>query len=179
MILNTVFLNVEIKATCHDLEKIRQKLTTMNADFIGLDKQTDTYFNVVKGRLKLREGNIENNLIFYDRENKAGPKKSNFQLLKIPDPQALKTMLENSLGIKMIVEKEREIFFVENVKIHLDRVLALGTFVEIEASNLNAPHSFEKLQEQCNYFIQLFEIKERDLLHDSYSDMMLRLKEPI
>ena len=83
MILNTVFLNVEIKATCHDLEKIRQKLTTMNADFIGLDKQTDTYFNVVKGRLKLREGNIENNLIFYDRENKAGPKKSNFQLLKI------------------------------------------------------------------------------------------------
>ncbi len=64
-----------------------------NADFKGTDEQTDTYFNVLHGRLKLREGNIENNLIFYERENQAGPKNSHFHLVKTDDPVVLKEIL--------------------------------------------------------------------------------------
>jgi len=63
-------LNIEIKAKCNDQEKIRSVLKSRNADFKGTDHQIDTYFKVNNGRLKLREGNIENFLVFYEREDK-------------------------------------------------------------------------------------------------------------
>ena len=56
-------LNIEIKAKCQVPEKIHQILRKKEAEFKGIDHQIDTYFNVNDGRLKLREGNIENHLI--------------------------------------------------------------------------------------------------------------------
>ena len=69
-------VNIEIKARCNDHEKIRGILKSRNADFKGIDHQIDTYFKVNNGRLKLREGNIENHLIFYQRSDQEGPKQS-------------------------------------------------------------------------------------------------------
>ena len=77
------YLNVEIKAKCTEVDAIRKYLLSKNAEFKGVDEQTDTYFNVANGRLKLREGNIENNLISYSRSNQAGPKNSHFRLVSM------------------------------------------------------------------------------------------------
>ena len=63
------FINVEIKAKCFHPEKVEAFLLNNNATFKGTDLQKDIYFNVPEGRLKLRQGNIENNLIFYKRNN--------------------------------------------------------------------------------------------------------------
>ena len=125
------FLNVEIKARCANAEKIRNYLRANNADFKGVDTQTDTYFNVANGRLKLREGTIENNLIFYERDNQAGPKSSNFILTKIAEADKLKESLSKANGIKTVVKKKREIYYIKNVKFHIDEVEGLGSFVEI------------------------------------------------
>jgi adenylate cyclase, class 2 len=166
-------LNVEIKAACYSPEHIRQWLVDHGADFKGVDHQVDTYFNVVNGRLKLREGTIENNLIFYERENTQGPKNSNFSLVKLEDAKGLKDVLTKSIGVKVVVEKKREIYFIGNVKFHIDEVPGLGSFVEIEAGNLNADVSGEKLREQCDFYLAGFGIKEKDLVSVSYSDMLL------
>ena len=56
--------NFEFKAKIDEIEKYENKLLTLNPKFQGLDHQIDTYFNLQYGRLKLREGNIENNLIY-------------------------------------------------------------------------------------------------------------------
>ncbi|NJM62532.1 MAG: class IV adenylate cyclase, partial [Oscillatoriales cyanobacterium RU_3_3] len=98
-----------------------------NAELKGTDEQTDTYFNVPAGRLKLREGNIENNLIYYERSNQAGPRNSHFHLVKVPDAGALKEVLRKSVGIKTIVKKTREIYYIGNVKFHIDAVPVLGS----------------------------------------------------
>ncbi|MFC0775633.1 class IV adenylate cyclase [Terrimonas alba] len=167
------FLNVEIKASCSNPEAIRTYLNQHNADFRGIDKQVDTYFSVSNGRLKLREGNIENNLIFYERENQSGPKQSHFDLVKIGDAAGLKAVLTKSIGVKVVVKKIREIYFIDNVKFHIDEVPGLGSFAEIEASNINADFSRQQLQEQCDFYMKEFEIKPEDLLQFSYSDMLL------
>jgi len=169
------FINIEIKARTAKAAAIRKYLQANNAAFKGTDWQTDTYFNTIIGRLKLRQGNIENNLIYYKRENQAGPKQSNFSLLEVSDPDALKSMLASAIGIKVTVEKEREIFFIDNVKFHLDTVKQLGNFVEIEASNKYAPLSVDELNDQCNFYIKEFEIENNDLVNISYSDMLLEL----
>src|SRR5678815_1236976 len=105
------FLNVEIKARCHDPGMVRRYLIDHKAEFKGVDEQTDTYFNVPNGRLKLREGNIENNLIFYERTNQAGPKNSHFHLVKTEDATGLKDALTRSVGIKKKKKKRREIYY--------------------------------------------------------------------
>jgi len=169
-------VNIEVKAKCHRPEFIRQYLQKNNAVFKGTDHQTDTYFNVSKGRLKLREGNIENNLIYYERTDQPGAKESNFQLVKVPDAERLKEVLSKSLGIKIVVEKKREIYFIGNVKFHIDEIAGLGNFAEIEASDLYKDISKEELQRQCEFYQQEFEIKEEDLLSVSYSDMLISSK---
>lgn len=169
------YLNVEIKARCSDPTKIRNYLLNNGADRKGTDLQTDTYFNVSDGRLKLREGNIENNLIFYKRSDQPGPKGSHFHLVKIEDAEGLKGVLEKSFGIKMIVKKRREIYYIDNVKFHIDDVPGLGSFVEIEAGNILANKTEEELSGQCNFYLNEFGIKEEDLVAESYSDMMMKL----
>src|SRR5688572_21609264 len=96
-------LNVEIKAYCSDPARVRNYLVSRNAFFKGIDLQTDTYFHVPGARLKLREGNIENNLIYYQRPDQPGPKNSSFYLTPVQDPSSLKIILTAALGIKIMV----------------------------------------------------------------------------
>lgn len=168
-------LNIEIKARCSNQDFIRNLLLDRQADFRGTDHQIDTYFQVPKGRLKLRQGSIENNLIHYDRPDQAGPKASEVHLYACQDGDALKATLAAALNIKVVVDKKREIYFIENVKFHLDQVEELGTFVEIEAIDSDGSIGRDKLKEQCDYYLELFKVQEEDLLQNSYSDMLLEL----
>jgi predicted adenylyl cyclase CyaB len=169
-------LNVEIKAKCQDPEFIRRYLQSNHAEHKGTDHQTDTYFNVQHGRLKLREGNIENNLIFYERNDQAQAKESNFYLVNVADPLMLKEVLVKSLGIKIIVAKKRDIYFIDNVKFHIDEVAGLGNFAEIEATNFHAAIPKEELRRQCEFYMTEFRIPERDLISVSYSDMLIAVR---
>ena len=179
-------LLIEIKARCPAPLSIQAILKAHNARFIGLDHQIDTYFRVPNGRLKLREGNIENALIHYNRANQSGPKQSDVTLLKSPNEIAtLKKILIDSVGILAVVDKKREIYFIENVKFHLDNVVGLGNFVEIEAinsenvDNTEGVLSPEVLHAQCRFYMSLFDIQESDLLTNSYSDMVMGLEETL
>lgn len=167
-------LNVEIKARCADHGRIRDILNAEGADFRGTDHQIDTYFNASSGRLKLREGNIENALIHYARDNQAGPKQSHVNLYKHRPGSPLKDLLTRALGHLTVVDKQREIYFIGNVKFHLDTVAGLGTFVEIEAIDRDGSIGHDSLLAQCRRHMERFAIATADLITDSYSDMLLR-----
>jgi adenylate cyclase, class 2 len=169
------FINIEIKARTTRADVIRKYLLDNGAELRGVDEQTDTYFNVAEGRLKLREGNVENNLIYYKRLETAGLKQSNVELLPVGDSAALKSILLKALGVKAMVKKRREIYYINNVKFHLDVVDKLGSFVEIEASNQFEDISEEQLRGQCAEYMKAFGISESDLVNESYSDMVMRL----
>ena len=168
--------NIEIKARCPNLKKARDKLRKLSAVFKGVDHQVDTYFNVDHGRLKLREGNIENYLIYYQREDKKTPKKSNVLLFKTDPNSGLKEILQKLLSILVVVDKTREIYFIDNVKFHLDKVRKLGTFLEIEAINKDAQFVKKRLLEQCKKYMDYFEVSKEDLVSKSYSDLILNEK---
>jgi len=166
--------NVEIKARCEDPRHIRDYLLSNHAIFKGTDTQRDTYFNVPNGRMKLRQGKIENALIHYHRSDQKGPKSSEVTLYPVAESNLLRSLLEKALGIKVVVEKVREIYYIENVKFHIDIVSKLGNFVEIEAISIDEKLPVSKLNDQCNYYMKAFDIKEDDLLHNSYSDQILQ-----
>jgi predicted adenylyl cyclase CyaB len=166
-------LNVEFKAKASNLAILEEKLQKLNPQFIGLDHQIDTYFNVLKGRLKLREGNIENALIFYERSNEASAKTSTIQLYKHTPDASLKALLVQAHGIKVVVDKRRKIYLVNNVKLHFDEVQGLGTFVEVEAIDEDGSIGKQILQQQCEQFAELFGVQQQDYVAVSYSDLML------
>ncbi len=167
------YINVEIKAKCFRPQQVEAFLLGANAHFMGTDHQADTYFNCPNGRLKLRRGNIENNLIFYSRPDSKGPKQSTFQLTPVADGDAMQALLTHALGVKITVTKKRRIYYLQNVKVHLDELEGLGSFVEIEAGNITDPtKTVEQLQAQCNALMVAFGIEESHLIDNSYSDMV-------
>lgn len=166
-------VNIEFKARTTKLNELEAKLQTLNPVFIGLDNQCDTYFNVPKGRLKLREGNIENTLIYYERSDTAGAKQSDIILYHHQPDKSLKDILTKVNGVKVVVDKKRKIYFIENVKFHFDEVEGLGTFAEVEAIDKNGDIGVERLKEQCNFYAAFFDILPQDYISYSYSDMLL------
>lgn len=172
-------LNIEMKARCTNPQRIRALLQERQAEFCGLDVQRDTYFRVPHGRLKLREGQIENNLIYYERDNVSAPKEALVSLLPTQPGSPLKAMLSQALGVLVVVEKQREIYFIENVKFHIDEVTGLGAFVEIEAIDTEGTIGKDKLVTQCQEFLRLFELPVHDLVATSYSDLLLAQHEEL
>jgi predicted adenylyl cyclase CyaB len=164
--------NIEIKARCDNQDRIRAVLQEHHARFVGEDHQIDTYFNVSNGRLKLREGTIEHTLIHYDRPDQKGPKGSDV-LLYEPRPEVgLKAVLSRALGVLVVVDKRREIYFIDNIKFHIDQVEKLGSFVEIEAIDEDGSIGADRLNAQCQNFLELFDLPLESLVAVSYSDLV-------
>lgn len=163
---------IEIKARCEKLQAAAQILLENGARFEGEDRQLDTYFRVPKGRLKLREGRLENFLIAYRRPDKEGPKHSSVRLYPTRAEDGLGAVLGNCLPVWVQVEKTRRIYWADNVKIHLDEVTGLGRFLEIEAIDLDGSRSLDQLQAQCRYWMERLQVRTLDLIDRSYSDLI-------
>src|SRR6185503_9787022 len=86
-------VNVEFKARIDDIDSAREKLLSLNPRSLGLDHQKDTYFGVPEGRLKLREGGIEQSLIFYKRSNQAATRDSHVVYAVVENPAELGSVL--------------------------------------------------------------------------------------
>jgi adenylate cyclase, class 2 len=168
--------NIEFKAKVAAIEPYENMLLTLNPVFKGLDHQIDTYFDVQHGRLKLREGNIENALINYDREDSAGSKESQVILYPHEPNSALKSILTKQLGVKVVVDKKRKIYFIDNVKFHFDVVENLGTFIEVEAVDRDGAFTTEALKAQCDKYFLFFGLTTDSIMAQSYSDLLMGLK---
>ena len=153
-------LNVEFKARVDSLDEARAKLRTLYPREAGLDHQRDTYFQVPEGRLKLREGGIEQSLIFYRRSNEAAARESHVIYATVVNTAELRGVLEAALPVTAVVEKDREIYYVGQTKIHLDRVEGHGFFLEVEAPS--AP--------EADRFFNFFGLSSECLEGRSYSE---------
>lgn len=169
---SSAHINIEFKARARDLRALESLLQELDPRFIGEDHQVDTYFHTAQGRLKLREGNIENALIWYSRPDTGGSKQSDVILYPHPVNPALKEILTVSNGIKVVVDKRRRIYFIENIKFHFDEVEGLGSFVEVEAIDTDGSIGKEKLNQQCDHYARFLGIGAGDYITHSYSDLL-------
>ncbi len=165
---------VELKAKVGDLEVVRKKLTILGAKFTGTFRQIDIYFIVPEGRLKLREmeGSNKAELIYYERENMAGPKKDDVFIFRIQKTDAFKNLLKRLLKTSVIVEKVREIYQYQGTQIHLDRVKKLGNFVEFERKTPANDQAIKKNRQILEKLMEKLEIKTENLEKLSYSDLI-------
>ena len=164
--------NIEIKARHNDFDAFYEKLSELAHHYEGLDVQIDTFFEARSGRIKLRESSLHGAfLIPYKRADQAGPKKSDYALIKIENPHEVKSLLTDILGVKKIVKKERQIYHFQNVRIHYDHVQGLGSFIELEAV-VDKENELEKNEKKVHHLMEYFGIAEDDLVAGAYADML-------
>jgi len=128
-------VNVEMKARDPDPEGTLARCLALGAVDAGVLAQRDTYFMARRGRLKLRveEGALGGELIAYRRDDAREAVESGYVLAPVAAPEELAEALDAGLGTVVIVSKRRRLFLWEGVRIHLDEVEELGSFVELEA----------------------------------------------
>jgi predicted adenylyl cyclase CyaB len=125
--------NVEIKAYATDFveqSKIARSLAGAEPEVIY---QKDIFFNVPKGRLKLRVFTQDRAvLVYYNRSDQQGPKLSQYELSETNDPEGLESILKSAYGIRNTVVKLRHLYMSGRTRIHFDKVESLGEFIELE-----------------------------------------------
>ena len=165
--------NLEIKARCADLDAARERARAVATRRLGVDRQTDTYFVTRQGRLKLRESSLSGGqLVPYLRPDQRGPKCSHFRVIPVEEPESVKELLTRILGVHRVVRKVREIWLHENVRIHLDEVEGLGSFVELEAVYDGATESLPAEQQKVRFLMERLGIREEDLVDVSYEGLV-------
>ncbi|MFN3135662.1 MAG: class IV adenylate cyclase [Candidatus Kryptonium sp.] len=164
--------NLEVKARINSSSAAEKVAIEIGATFEGEFFQIDTYFNVKNGRLKLREFNSGlAELIFYRRVEDEFERWSDYEIVKLSDPENLKNMLAKALGVKSIVEKRRKVYIFKNARIHIDSVSELGNFIEFEVIYNGDEKQSENLMK---FLINKFAIRQEDFIKVSYSDLLLQ-----
>lgn len=166
--------NIEIKAHATDFDA-QSAIAEEIADGPVIDlNQTDTFFNVPLGRLKLREfGDGSGELIQYQRPDQSGPRTSSYVISRTSEPATLKAALTAALGVRSVVRKHRQVWLTGKTRLHFDQVEELGEFIELEVV-LGAEDSEEEGRRIVRELMQLLGIAQADLIACAYVDLIER-----
>ena len=164
--------NIEIKARLPDLEAVKARAEALSDAPVEVIPQEDTFFNVPRGRLKLRELAPDRaQLVYYERGDVAGPKRSDYILAGTSEPAALKAALSAALGVRGVVRKRRYLYLAGQTRIHLDEVEGLGTFMELEVV-LRPGQTDAEGQVIAEGLLGKLGVKESDLIEGAYMDLI-------
>ena len=164
--------NVEIKARVPQPSRLLDAVLDIADRGPTVFAQDDTFFACPNGRLKLRMfSQTEGQLIFYRRDDLAGPKLSEYVMATTAEPDALRGTLTLAYGTVGRVRKTRTLCFVGTTRIHLDDVDDLGHFVELEVV-LTPEQSVEDGQAIAEDLMRRLSIEARHLVHRAYVDLL-------
>lgn len=164
--------NVEIKARITNLVLLRQQVERISDSAAELIMQEDVFFLGSRGRLKLRIfSDDRGELIYYERSDQTGPKRSQYFISRTGEPRQLLIVLESAFGIRGIVRKKRWLYMVDNTRIHLDEVDGLGSFLELEVV-LSPGQRTEEGQAIAAELMARLGIVETDLVSGAYIDLL-------
>jgi adenylate cyclase class IV len=123
-----------IKSFCLDFMSLRKILIDLEASLLGRKDQTDYIFNIPQApskRLKLRYEDQKPRIIYYYDRNPVQEQDVTFQAWEVSDP-TFKELFETVLGIRMVVQKRREVWQKDNIIFNLDEVAGVGNVFEVE-----------------------------------------------
>lgn len=156
-----------LKAVIKNHEEVWSRLQHLGAEFIGTDHQTDHYFETERGKLKWRQGTIENLITHYERIHEGGLERTIVYRYDVnPGPEAVAELQQRYKPVG-IVKKKRSIFWLANVKIHLDTV-DQDSFIELEAIDRENQFTAAQLQARCRHVQHLIGISDQDIIPTGY-----------
>jgi predicted adenylyl cyclase CyaB len=164
--------NIEIKARVEDFDALKTQAESLSDKPLEIIPQEDIFFITEKGRLKLRILAPDlGYIIYYERPDQDGPKRSDYYLAKTEEPENLKTVLSLALGLRGMVKKTRYLYMVGQTRIHLDDVQGLGHFMELEVVMREGQDEAEG-QAIAEDLMRRLGIREEALIEGAYIDLI-------
>jgi predicted adenylyl cyclase CyaB len=164
--------NVEIKARVRDFAVLQARAEQLSDAPVQVIPQEDTFFHTQHGRLKLRQlAQDLAQLVYYEREDRDGPKRSNYQIFETRDADALRTTLAMALGVRGVVKKTRYLYLIGQTRLHLDDVEGLGRFMELEVV-LRAGQLEAEGVAIADELMSKLGVHHEDLLEGAYMDLL-------
>ena len=164
--------NIEIKARVDDFDALKARAESLSDQPLEIIPQEDTFFNTEKGRLKLRVLAPDMGyLIYYERPDQDGPKRSDYHLAETHEPEKLKIALSLALGVRGAVRKTRFLYMVGQTRIHLDDVDGLGHFMELEVV-MRTGQSDAEGQAIAEDLMRRLGVQEDALIEGAYMDLL-------
>lgn len=166
--------NIEMKAPYPDLSRARETALRLGGEFLWKDEQIDTYFHTREGKLKLREsGRNGAELLPYIKGGQGELLRSDYAQIPVANPALTRGLLDRLLGRRNQVRKIREVFLLGNVRVHLDEVVDLGSFLEFEAVfEDDTPQAQERESRKVAELMREFGLSASDLFTGSYPDLL-------
>ena len=164
--------NVEVKARVRNYEALSARAREISDSPVEVIRQVDTFFVTAEGRLKLREPDAGRaQLIYYERPDQDGPKRSDYTIFETPDPGPLKSVLSRALGVRGTVEKVRHLYMVGQTRVHLDEVKGLGNFMELEVV-LRSDQSDQEGRLIAEQLLASLGVEQGDLVESAYMNLL-------
>ncbi len=167
--------NIEIKVRANDLQRVETLLRNIESVRDGgLLEQRDVFLPCSTGRLKLRFQNDQGTqLILYNRSDEARLRASEYQLFDIENGEAFLAVAESAWGPQPEVRKTRHLYWVDNIRVHLDEVAGLGSFVELEAV-VDDEHSEAACHEAAQHLLRALGLDASRPESRAYVDLLER-----
>ena len=101
-------------------------------------------------------------------------RKSDFTVAEMTDPAVVFKILSTALGVSVRVTKNRTLYRLEEVRIHLDDIDGLGEFIEFEAPvpSTASERRVAEAREAIELLQQAFDIRPNDVVAESYADLL-------
>lgn len=164
--------NIEIKARIESVEALWPKAAAIADEGPISISQDDTFFTCPNGRMKLRAFSAENGeLIFYRRADQQGPKESFYVRSPTASPDSLREAMSLAYGQVGRVQKKRTLFMVGRTRVHLDDVLYLGHFLELEVV-LAEGESAEMGIAEAHRLMAVLGVDPAQLIDRAYVDLL-------
>ena len=113
----------------------------------------------------------EGQLIFYRRDDLAGPKLSEYMIASTGEPDALRGTLTLAYGVVGRVRKTRTLCLVGTTRVHLDDVDGLGHFMELEVV-LEPAQTVDDGQAIAEELMRTLSIEPGHLVRRAYVDLL-------
>jgi predicted adenylyl cyclase CyaB len=166
--------NVEIKAILRDRKRAEATAARLSKMEPQLIRQEDYFFPCKEARLKLRIlAPDRGELIRYERPDVANTRCSRYLIARTLAPLILLEILTGMLGRAGVVEKERTLYVVDQTRVHFDRVVGLGEFLELEVV-LRPGQSEAEGRIIADQLLSAFEIDKAELLGEACVDLLAR-----
>ncbi len=170
--------NLEWKAELRDPNLARIICKNIGASPIGKIRQTDTYYNVARGRLKKREAiAVERGIgspepieyIFYERPNEVSPKISDYTIYT--HDEVTQRFGQAPLPQWLTVTKVRELYLLNSIRIHIDDVHDLGWHFEFEIL-MNSEKDHQSAPTRAQELRSTFQPALGEPIGMSYADLL-------
>jgi adenylate cyclase class 2 len=163
-------MEVEIKFRV-EFDRIREKIESIGAKFIGEEIQEDLYFSLPpKHLLRIRRiANLGESILGYKEIKDERNEEFDEIEVRVEDFDKTREILKR-LGFKeeVWVKKHRYIYKLDNVTFELNKVEGLGDFLDIEVMSDNIKKAKEKIWE----IAKLLGLKEEDVEPRLYQELL-------